>query len=99
MLQLDGPSDEIMPLEPFTSKWQSFGWNVFSVDGHCIPEILKAMKKAEKSKGRSSVILAKTVKGKGVSFMGNRCEWHSGSITKEQFKIGLADLHGGENLN
>ena len=93
-LQVDGTSDEIMPLESFASKWQSFGWNVLGVDGHNVEAILDAIKVAIDTKGRPTVIIAKTVKGKGVSFMEDRFEWHSGSVSQEQLESGMSELQG-----
>jgi len=90
--QVDGTSDTIMPLEPFAAKWNAFGWNTLSVDGHNIEELLRGFKVAMATKGKPTVIIAKTVKGKGVSFMEGHYEWHSGSVTKEQIQIGRADL-------
>ena len=68
-LQIDGTIDEIMPLEPLGDKWASFGWNVIHIDGHNIERIEEAFKAAENYKGKPTVIIAHTVKGKGVSFM------------------------------
>ena len=93
-LQVDGPSDEVMPLEPFPDKWRSFGWNVISADGHSIPALLGAIEAAANAKHIPTVIIAETTKGKGISFMENRYEWHSGSVSPEQLETGLADLKG-----
>ena len=94
-LQVDGTSDEIMPLEPFDLKWKSFGWNVISVEGNNIPSILDGIKIAQGTRGRPSVLIAETVKGKGISFMENSYKWHAGSITKKQYEIGMRDLEEG----
>ncbi|HHX86594.1 MAG TPA: transketolase, partial [Firmicutes bacterium] len=75
-LQIDGPTDRVKNLEPLADKWRSFGWNVLSVNGHSFPEILAAVEKARSCQGQPSMIIAETVKGKGVSFMENRVEWH-----------------------
>lgn len=90
--QVDGASDEVMPLEPFASKWESFGWNVIAVDGHSIPAMLQALRLAARVNDRPSVLLARTIKGKGVSFMEDRYEWHSGSLTNELFEAAMAEL-------
>jgi transketolase len=90
--QIDGPTDCVMGLEPFSQKWEAFGWQTQTIDGHNIAVIENAIKTAHTVKGRPSVIIANTVKGKGVSFMENRYEWHSGAITEEQFQIGQAKL-------
>ena len=94
-LQVDGTSEEVMPLEPFDLKWKSFGWNVIPVEGNSISAILDAVKIAQSTRGRPSVLIAETVKGKGVSFLENCVKWHAGSITKEQFEIGVCDLEKG----
>ncbi len=95
-LQVDGTSDEIMPMEPFDLKWKSFGWNVISVEGNNIPSILNGIKIAQGARGRPSVLIAETVKGKGVSFMENNYKWHAGSITKKQYETGMCDLEEGQ---
>lgn len=91
-LQVDGYSDEVMPMEPLDGKWESFGWNVLKADGHDVVDLEKAFDSAKVFKGRPTVIIANTKKGKGVSFMEDRFEWHSGKVTDEQYKIGVSDL-------
>ena len=81
-----------MPTEPLADKFSTFGWRVFEADGHDIASLLKAIGQAGKTAGRPSVIIARTVKGFGVSFMENRFEWHSGSIIEEQYDKARADL-------
>ena len=92
VMQVDGTSNDVMPLEPFTDKWTAFGWNTLVVDGHNVQELLDACEKAKNTKDKPSVIIANTIKGKGISFMENRYEWHSGKITEEQFEKGLREL-------
>lgn len=75
-LQSDACNDEILCLEPLDKKWEAFGWNVIKVDGHNFIQIKDALKKARETKGMPTVIIAKTVKGKGVSFMENVPRWH-----------------------
>lgn len=95
-LQIDGPVEKVMPIEPIVNKWEAFGWNVILVEnGHSIPDLLNSFDAAINNKGKPSVIIAKTVKGKGISFMENQFKWHSGSITKEQYEIGMTDLERG----
>ncbi len=84
-LQLDGTCDEIMPLEPLAEKWRAFNWAVQVIDGHNIPEIIAAVEKAKKTRGVPSVIIAHTIKGKGVSFMENDCDWHGKAPNPQQF--------------
>jgi transketolase len=78
--QIDGPVSEVMPIEPIVDKWRAFGWNVMDIDGHNLSEILAAYSEARKmqttSLGRPTFIRARTVKGKGVSFMENNIGWH-----------------------
>lgn len=75
-LQIDGATRDIMPMEPLSDKWEAFGWNVLSINGHDFPEIAAALAKAQECKGKPTVILAHTIKGKGVSFMENNGAWH-----------------------
>jgi transketolase len=75
-IQLDDFVTRILDLEPVVSKWQSFGWPVVEIDGHSMTQIDKALDQAEATKGRPSLVVAHTVKGKGVSFMENNPEWH-----------------------
>jgi len=79
-LQSDAPNDVIMRLEPLADKWRAFGWTVFEIDGHNIPEILSTLHLAASTKDRPSVLIAHTVKGKGVPYMENLPAWH-GSVT------------------
>ena len=94
-VQLDGPVQEIMPMEPFADKWRSFRWNVIEIDGHNIGQILSSLDQAHSVKGKPSVIIAHTIKGKGVSFMENKAQWHGIAPNKEQFEAALAELGGG----
>ncbi|MDO8491566.1 MAG: transketolase [Dehalococcoidia bacterium] len=91
-IQLDGWTEEIMNLEPFADKWRAFGWNVVEINGHSISEILDAFEKAKSFQGRPSVIIAHTVKGKGVSFMENNPEFHGKAPNPEQVKLALKEL-------
>ncbi|MFQ6065661.1 MAG: transketolase [bacterium] len=75
-LQIDGPTEEVMRLESLADKWRAFGWNTISIDGHNMEEILDALDEAEKVKGKPSVIIAKTTKGKGVSYAENVVGYH-----------------------
>ncbi len=78
--QIDGPVSQVMPLEPLADKWRAFGWNVIEIDGHDMAQILKAYETARTEQDQGSTkptfILARTVKGKGVSFMENQIGWH-----------------------
>lgn len=94
-LQLDGTTDEVMPLEPLADKWKAFNWHVQSIDGHNIKEIIKAINIAKKTKDASSMIIANTVKGKGVSFMENKCEWHGMAPNDAEYKVAINNLTRG----
>ena len=82
--QIDGKIKDIMGLEPLASKWQAFGWHAIEIDGHNISEILSAYQEAETIKGKPSIIIARTIKGKGVSFMENVVDFHGRAPTKEE---------------
>jgi transketolase len=91
-LQIDGSTEEVMSIEPVAEKWSGFGWNVLEVNGHSIPEIMKALDDAQLLKGAPTMIIAHTTKGKGVSFMENVCEFHGKPLTKEQLMEALKEL-------
>ncbi|MBN1264981.1 MAG: transketolase [Anaerolineales bacterium] len=91
-LQLDGTCEEIMPLEPLEGKWQAFGWDTQCINGHDFREILPAVEKARILSARPQVILAHTVKGKGVSFMENECDWHGRAPNDNQLAEALREL-------
>lgn len=91
-LQIDGNTEEVLRLDPLDKKLQAFGWQVFKVDGHNIKEILSVFKRAKKVKGKPVAIIAKTIKGKGVSFMEGKKEWHGKAPKEEQLLIALKDL-------
>ncbi len=91
-LQIDGPNCDVMDLEPFADKWRAFGWNVIEADGHDFDALLKAFEKAGKVTGKPTVIIAATVKGKGVSFMENKVEFHGKAPNAEQVEIALKEL-------
>ncbi|MDK2799255.1 MAG: transketolase [Clostridiales bacterium] len=96
-VQLDGTVDEIMPLGDIEAKWKSFGWNVIKIDGHNVEEISDAVDKAKATKGVPTIIIAKTVKGKGVSFMEGKNTWHGSPIGDEHYKQAMAELGGAIN--
>ncbi len=94
-LQIDGANEEIMSVDPITDKFRAFGWNVVETDGHCIEDIIMSIDKAKQTKGAPTVIVAKTIKGKGVSFMENEVDWH-GKAPKEEQKLQALREFGGE---
>lgn len=94
-LQIDGRCSDVMKIDPVAKKWEAFGWHVFEIDGHKMEEILEALDSAERIKIKPSVIVAKTVKGKGVSIFEDKVEYHGITPTAEELKIALKEL--GEN--
>ena len=93
-LQIDGNTEEVMNIDPITDKWKSFGWNVLTIDGHDYDQIFDALEKAEATKNQPTMIIAKTVKGKGVSFMENQAGWHGNAPKKEEAEKALEELGG-----
>ena len=91
-LQIDGPVDEVMSIYPVLEKWQAFGWHVIEIDGHNYSEIIDALLEAENVKYKPTMIISKTVKGKGVSFMENRAEWHGKALPPDLLKEALKEL-------
>ncbi|MGC8598208.1 MAG: transketolase [Thermoplasmata archaeon] len=92
MYQLDGATEKILSLEPLQDKFRAFGWNVFNVDGHNIEEILNAIDMAKRRNGKPNMIIARTIKGKGVSFMENTHEFHGKAPNKEQYERAIKEL-------
>ena len=92
-LQIDGRTADVMPSEPLDAKFAAFGWNVIKADGHDFGSLRAALAAAKAEKGRPSVILAKTVKGKGVSFMENDPGWHGKAPNAEQYEQAMAELN------
>ena len=90
--QIDGRTEEIMNLAPLVDKWKSFGWHVIQCDGHSIEELLKAFEEARTINQKPTVIIAQTVKGKGVSFMEHVVDFHGRAPTQEEKNIALAEL-------
>jgi transketolase len=91
-LQIDGPVAEVMSPNPVEDKFKAFGWNVVSIDGHDFNQIEDAVQKAKSSKGKPTMIIANTIKGKGVSFMENQVGWHGVAPNKEQRDAALKEL-------
>ena len=91
-LQIDGTVEEVCGIEPLDKKFESFGFEVAKIDGHNFEEIEAALNKAKTVKGKPFPVLAKTVKGKGVSFMENQVGWHGKACNDEEFKTATAEL-------
>ena len=95
-LQVDGRVADIMQIAPLRAKWEGFDWDVTEIDGHSIPQVLEALERARQVADRPSVIIARTVKGKGVSFMENRVEWHGRAPNAEERDQALAEIEAAE---
>jgi len=94
--QIDGHVTEVMNLEPLAEKWRAFNWAVQEIDGHDYSQILEAVAKAKRVTDRPSLIVARTVKGKGVSFMENNIGWHGVAPTKAESEKAIAEIEGGK---
>ena len=92
-LQIDGPIAEVMDPTPHDKKLEAFGFHVISVDGHSFEDLERAFAEARTIKGKPTAIVAKTVKGKGVSFMENKVNWHGSAPNDEQYEAALAELN------
>lgn len=93
-LQIDGKNEDVMTVTPVDEKFRAFGWDVQVIDGHDFDQIADAVEKAKQVKGKPQVIVAKTVKGKGVSFMENEAGWHGKAPSGEQAKQAVEELGG-----
>jgi transketolase len=91
-LQIDGWNRDVMNLEPFAKKWEAFGWHVIEVNGHNFTQLIDAFEKAKHVKGQPTVIIAHTIKGKGVSFMENNVEFHGKAPTPAEMEKALKEL-------
>jgi len=97
-LQIDGPVEEVMKVEPLEEKYWSFGWDVRRIDGHNMEQVVEALESAKSHQGSPIVLLADTVKGKGVSFMENIAGWHGKSPNREELVKGLNELGVAERI-
>jgi len=91
-LQIDGWNRDVMNLEPLNKKWEAFGWHVIEVDGHDFAQLLDAFEQAKLVKGQPTIIIAHTVKGKGVSFMENKADFHGKAPSAAEVEIALKEL-------
>ena len=96
-LQIDGTIEEVNSPYPIDEKFKAFGWNVICIDGHDFDQIDDAFTKAEECKDKPTAIIAKTVKGKGVSFMENQCGWHGKAPNAEQYEVAMSELKASLN--
>jgi transketolase len=98
--QVDGYLNEIIELDPVDQKWRSFGWHVQQIDGNDLHQILAALEIAQRTAGQPHMIVANTIKGKGVSYMENQLEWHSRGLTDEDYRKAMQELEtAGESIN
>lgn len=95
-LQIDGKVEDVKNIAPLGAKWESFNWHVIEIDGHDLSQVLEACGKARNLKGKPTVIIAHTIKGKGVSFMENAAEWHGKAPNKAELERALRDIYGEE---
>lgn len=91
-LQIDGSVSNILNIDPIADKYKAFGWNVISIDGHDLNQVDKAYSEAKNTKDRPTAIIAKTVKGKGVSFMENMADWHGKTPSNEQLLKAISEI-------
>jgi len=93
MLQIDGCTEDILALEPYRAKWEAFGWHVEEIDGHNFKQIIEALERCPVSSSRPTLILANTLKGKGISFMERNPAWHGGGLKGELAEIALNETN------
>ncbi|RDY23557.1 transketolase [Romboutsia maritimum] len=96
-LQIDGPTEKVMNLGSIVDKFKAFGWNVIEIDGHDFDQIFAALDMAKSTVGKPTMIVAKTVKGKGVSFMENQAGWHGTAPSDSDLEKALEELGGADN--
>lgn len=93
-LQIDGDVESVMNINPIEDKFKTFGWNVITIDGHDFDQIFAALDMAKDTVDKPTMIIAKTIKGKGVSFMENQASWHGSAPSEEQLEQALSELGG-----
>lgn len=91
-MTIDGPIEQITAIEPIREKWEAFGWSVTEIDGHNLEQIVSSLESVPYHRNIPTVVLARTIKGKGISFMENQHQWHSGSLTPEQLEKVRSEL-------
>ena len=94
-IQQTGATADVMPMEPIADKWEAYGWHVQEIHGHNVGEILDALDRADEVHAMPSIIIARTTKGKGVSFMEYDNRWHGMAPTKEEYQLALKELEEG----
>lgn len=92
MLQIDGSTEDILALEPYKAKWEAFGWHVVEIDGHDYSQIVGSLGRAPFGAGKPTLVLANTVKGKGISFMEHNVAWHGGGLKGDHAEVALSEV-------
>ncbi len=95
-LQIDGPTEQVMSLEPLGEKWMAFGWNVIEINGHDMRQILEACDRAKEVRGKPTMVIAHTIKGKGVSFMEGALQFHGKAPNDDELRVALKELEGAQ---
>lgn len=98
-VQLMGNVPEIMGIAPVAEKWSAFGWRTLKIDGHDFNQIIVSLQKSRETKGKPTMIIADTIKGKGVSFMQNTCKWHGNIPTHEEYENALNEIKLSDSKN
>ena len=98
-LQSSGTCEEILPMGCLADKWKAFGWNVLEMNGHDMMEIVSKINVAINFRGMPTVIIAHTIKGKGISFMENTNKWHAAFLPKDKYEIAMKELEGGNKMD
>lgn len=96
-LQIDGEVEKVMNIGPIVDKFKAFGWNVIEIDGHDFDQIFAALDMARETVGKPTMVIAKTIKGKGISFMENQASWHGTAPSDSDLEKALAELGGADN--
>lgn len=96
-IQIDGSTEDVMPLDPLGKKYESFNWNVIETDGNDIKSFIEAVEKAKSKTNKPTIIIARTIPGKDISFMENNYQWHGKILSKEETEMALAELKIIEN--
>ena len=94
-LQIDGPVQKVMGVAPLHDKWAAFGWHVIDINGHDMGQISAALDEAERTKGKPTMIIANTTKGKGVSFFEDKVEYHGLTPTQDEYERAVKEIHNG----
>jgi transketolase len=94
-LQIDGPVEKVMGIAPIHDKWEAFGWHVIDVDGHDMEQIVNALNEADTIKGKPTVLIANTTKGKGVSFFEGKVEYHGAAPSDDEYERAVKEINNG----